>query len=144
MQRSRIVRVVAGLFVVSLLAAACGDNKGSSGSNATTTAAPGGTAAASTTVAKTPVKGGVVTFGQFSREGGLDPIKLAGGGTVGGIEAAAIFDVLLRYIPDKGTYEGQLAESIAPNADFTEWTLKLRPNLKFADGTPSNTSSLAR
>jgi peptide/nickel transport system substrate-binding protein len=132
MRKSRLTRLLACVFAIGLVAAACGD----SDEDSSTTTGGSTETGSTTTAAKTPVKGGTIIFGQFSREGGLDPIKLAGGGTVGGNEAAAIFDVLLRYNPETAKYEGQLAESITPNADFTEWTLKLRPNLKFADGTP--------
>jgi hypothetical protein len=44
----------------------------------------------------TPVKGGILVMGQFSKEGGLDPASLAGGGTVGGNENAALYDTLMR------------------------------------------------
>ena len=131
----RVWRGLSALLAIALVAAACGDDGGSGqsggGGGATTT----GGGATPTTVAKQPVKGGTITMGQFSREPGLDPAKLAGGGTVGGSEAAAIFDVLVRYDADKATYSPQLAESFTSNADFSEWTLKFRPNLKFADGT---------
>ncbi|MEY4633179.1 MAG: hypothetical protein RLZ18_551, partial [Actinomycetota bacterium] len=34
-----------------------------------------------------------------------------------------------------GDMVGLLAESATPNAALTEWTIKLRPNIKFSDGT---------
>src|SRR4030095_14159783 len=87
--------------VIGLVAAACGDSKES------TAPTPGGATAGttpSTTLA--PVSGVSVTIGQFSREGGLDPAKLAGGGTVGGTEGAAMFDVLMKYDAPTGKYIG--------------------------------------
>jgi peptide/nickel transport system substrate-binding protein len=77
----------------------------------------------------------VATIGAYSRDTGLDPAKLAGGGTVGGNELAAIYDTIMRYNDVNGKYEPRTAESLTPNTDFTVWTLKLKPNLKFTDGT---------
>ena len=139
MRHSRLVRALAALFAVATVAAACGDS-GTSGSGQSTTTGPSTTAGSTTTAA--PTKGGVITVGQFSREPGLDPAKLAGGGTVGGSELAAMYDTLLRYDPEKGVYEPQLAESFKPNADYSEWTLKLRPNLKFPDGTALDSAAV--
>ena len=65
-------------------------------SGASTTVAPATTAA--------PVKGGTITVGQYSRENGLDPTKLNGGGTVGGSELAALYDTLMRYNPETGAF----------------------------------------
>ena len=35
-----------------------------------------------------------------------------------------------------------LAESIEPNADFTVWTIKARPGVKFHDGTDFNADAM--
>jgi ABC-type transport system substrate-binding protein len=35
-----------------------------------------------------------------------------------------------------------LAESITPNADFTQWTIKLRSGISFTDGTPVNADAV--
>ena len=37
-----------------------------------------------------------------------------------------------------------LAESITPNADSTQWTIKLRHGIKFTDGTPLNADAAIR
>ena len=42
----------------------------------------------------------------------------------------------------EGTVEPYLAESMEPNADLTEWTLKLRPDVQFHDGTPLDAQAL--
>jgi len=140
MRKSRLTRALVCLFAIGLIAAACGDSKEGS----STTTAPTGSAGTSptTTAGKTPVSGGIATIGQFSREGGLDPAKLAGGGTVGGTEGAAMFDVLMKYDAPTGKYIGGTAESLTPNADLTEWTMKLRPNIKFNDGTPYDAAAV--
>ena len=46
---------------------------------------------------------------------------------------AAIYDTLA--VPtSKGVAVPYLAKSITPNANFTQWTIALRPNVKFQDG----------
>lgn len=140
MARRHYQRLLAGLTILALGAAACGDDGGSSSSaNTTATTAAGAT---TTAAAKTPTKGGVITIGQFSKEGGLDPAVLAGGGTVGGTENAAIYDTLMKLDHATGKYVGRTADSMTPNADFTEWTLKLKPNIKFTDGTAYDTEAV--
>jgi peptide/nickel transport system substrate-binding protein len=61
---------------------------------------------------------------------------------VAGIQvAAALYDTLTA--PNtKGEYVPNLAESVTPNADFTEWTIKLRSGVKFHDGTPLNADAV--
>jgi peptide/nickel transport system substrate-binding protein len=49
--------------------------------------------------------------------------------------ARAVFDVLVQQNAD-GEYEGNLAEAIEPNDDFTEWTMTLRPDITFHNGVP--------
>lgn len=46
-----------------------------------------------------------------------------------------VFDRLLRPTPDLSELEPRLATSVEPNADFTEWTIKLRRGVKFHDGS---------
>jgi peptide/nickel transport system substrate-binding protein len=38
--------------------------------------------------------------------------------------------------PKSGELDWRLAESMEPNADFTQWTIKLRPGVRFSDGEP--------
>ena len=35
-----------------------------------------------------------------------------------------------------------LAESITPNDDYTQWTIKVRPGITFTDGTPLNAAAV--
>lgn len=67
---------------------------------------------------------------------GLDPTVASLGVTTGGAPLAALYDTLIRWDPQTGEYSGQLAESIESNEDFTQWTLKLRDDVVFTDGTP--------
>src|SRR5436309_2676795 len=100
MSKLRMTRAIALVLAVGLIAAACGDNKSSTPT--TTVLSGSSTTQTPATTAATPVKGGVITVGQFSRENGLDPTKLNGGGTVGGSELASLYDTLMRYNPDTG------------------------------------------
>jgi peptide/nickel transport system substrate-binding protein len=111
-----------------MVVAACSSSKGSNGSS--------GTATNSTSGGGTPQTGGTISFGEFSSPAGLDPIIMTGSGTTGLIESEAVYDTLLRYNPNTGKYDPGTALSATPNSDATVWTVKLRPNVKFSDGTP--------
>jgi peptide/nickel transport system substrate-binding protein len=89
----------------------------------------------------TPKPGGSLTFGVDTEEAGFSPTK----GTfdeVGLLYARTVFDPLM-ILDDTGTPQPYLAESVTPNAAYTEWTIKLRPNLVFHNGTPCNSEALA-
>lgn len=136
----RVHRVVALSLALGLVGAACGDDDDTSSPG--TTAGTGGGTTAAPTVATTAApdvctaerKGGSLTFGTLSPTTSLDPITALGSGSAGGIELAALFDQLLRYNPQSGEYEPHVAQSFSANADKSEWTVKLRPNVKFGNG----------
>ena len=129
MQKLGWKKWVALCCVLAIGAASCGDddNGGGTVNASTTTAAPATTAA--------PVRGGSITVGVVSEVAGLDPIVMNSSGTAGGIEGAAIYDTIIRFNTETKRYEGRTAASLDPNADFTEWTLKLKPGIRFGDGT---------
>ena len=133
MKSSRAGFVLAVLVAVSLFAAACGDD----GDSATTE----GESKTSTTVV--PRSGGVLTFGQYAAPPSLDPIVALGSGTTGGIEMSAIYDTIMRWNPDTKKYEPRTAESLTSSADFTEWTIKVKPGIKFTDGTAYDAAAVA-
>ena len=138
--RSRVLtRVVVALVAVGLLASACGDDNGDDA--ATTTQAPGSSVASSASTTLAPQRGGSVTIGQLVAGAGMDPILLAGGGTTGANELAAIYDTIVRYNPKTGGYEPRTG-TMTSNADFSEWTLKIKPNIKFTDGTPYDAAAV--
>jgi len=83
-----------------------------------------------------PVEGGTLTFAAFSEPAVLDPAQTIVAGSTGGVEMAAIYDVLLRWDSASNEVVPHLAESIESNADATEWTLTLREGVTFSDGTP--------
>jgi ABC-type transport system substrate-binding protein len=129
----------AGLAVVGTsggLLAACSSGS-SSGSGSSSTAAgthPNGISSA------TPKPGGQLIFGVDAEEKGFSPTQ----GTfdeVGVLYARTVFDPLM-IIGADGTPEPYLAQSVTPNADYTVWTITLRPNLVFHNGTPCDAAAV--
>ena len=92
---------------------------------------------------RAPQSGGILTFAEFSEPISLDPIVAAGNGSSGAIEMAAVYDTLLRYDPQAGKYEPRTAESVTASDDSLTWTIKIKPNIKFSDGTPYDASAVA-
>jgi peptide/nickel transport system substrate-binding protein len=101
------------------------------------TTAPGASAQSS------PKPGGSVVYGlEAETAGGWCPstARLA----ISGIEVgAAIYDTLM--VPNtKNEMVPYLAESVEPNAEFTEWKITLRDGIKFHDGTALDSAALVR
>lgn len=83
-----------------------------------------------------PQRGGTLTFGAYSEPATLDPGQTIVSGSTGGNEMAAIYDVLMRYDEESGEIVPQLAESLESSEDAQTWTLTLRGDVDFSDGTP--------
>ena len=118
-------------LVVGLVAAGCGDDGGGTDVGQSTTSV----AATPATTAPQPKSGGSLTVGTFTETPSLDPATNVGTGVTGGMELVALYDTLMTYDPATGKFEGRTAASLTPNADLSVWTLKLKPNIKFADGS---------
>ena len=86
-------------------------------------------------------QGGSITMGLELDIPGFDPLKVGVFDTAAGTGAAAIFDTLT-YLDDKGKAQPKLALSWEPSEDFKIWTFKLRPGVKFHDGTPFNAEAV--
>jgi peptide/nickel transport system substrate-binding protein len=82
-------------------------------------------------------KGGSITMGLELDIAGFDPLKVGVFDTAALTAAAAVFDTLT-YLDDKGVVQPKLALSWSSTEDFKTWTFKLRPGVKFHDGTPFN------
>src|SRR5580698_6713197 len=82
-------------------------------------------------------QGGSITVGLELDIPGFDPLKVGVFDTSAETAAAAIFDTLT-YLDDKGEAQPKLALSWTHSDDFKSWTFKLRPGVKFHDGTPFN------
>ena len=89
---------------------------------------------------KRPKRGGSLTIGLDAEEQGFSPTS-GRFDTAGFMYARTVFDPLM-VITANGQVAPYLAQSMTPNSDYTEWTVTLRPNLKFQDGTPCDGAAL--
>jgi peptide/nickel transport system substrate-binding protein len=87
-----------------------------------------------------PVNGGTLTFAAMTLTPTLDPAKLLGGGTVGSIELQSIYGTLVTWNGSK--YVPMMAQSLTSSQGDSVWTLKLKPGLKFTDGTAFDASAV--
>ena len=71
---------------------------------------------------------------------GFDPTKNRWDVT-GYMYAFSVYDPLAAWGKDNKVHP-YLAESITPNADYTVWTIKLRPNVTFSNGDPVNADAV--
>ena len=145
MQRSRryskVLSVVALTAVLAVLASACGgkkdDDEGSSEGGPNTSAnqqviEPEGD----------PVPGGDLVFAVEAETDGWDPT--VNRWAVSGHQIAqTVFDTLAAFNED-GEAVPYLAESLTPNDDFTEWTIKLRDGVTFHDGEPLTSEAVVK
>ncbi|MFL6825557.1 MAG: ABC transporter substrate-binding protein [Bradyrhizobium sp.] len=81
--------------------------------------------------------GGSITVGLELDIPGFDPLKVGVFDTAALTAAAALFDTLT-YLDNNGVPQPKLAVSWDHSDDFKTWTFKLRPGVKFHDGTPFN------
>jgi peptide/nickel transport system substrate-binding protein len=86
-------------------------------------------------------QGGSITVGLELDIPGFDPLKVGVFDTSAETAAAAIFDTLT-YLDNKGEAQPKLALSWTHSDDFKTWTFKLRPGVKFHDGTPFNAEAV--
>lgn len=140
MKRSRRL-IISVLALSAMTAVGCGDS-GDSGSGISGPPASSAVTTVPATTAAAPKAGGTLTIGTFTETPSLDPVTNVGTGVTGGMELIAIYDVLMTYATDTGKFEPRTAQSLTPNTDLTVWTLKLKPNIKFADGTPYDSAAV--
>jgi peptide/nickel transport system substrate-binding protein len=88
-----------------------------------------------------PKSGGSVTFGLEAETSGGFCIPDATLAASGLQVVAAVYDTLV-VLNAKGEYAPYLAKSFEPNADFSQWTITLRPGVQFHDGTPFDAEAL--
>jgi len=105
--------------------AACGSSSGSS-----TSTAAAGTPGVGT---GTPVTGGSLTVGLVAEIDGFYPPSNHWD-TNGFIYANTLYDPLMAIGAD-GTIQPYLCQSMTANATFDSWTMTLRPNVTFHDGS---------
>ena len=161
MRQRRVVTALAIPLVLAFVAASCGSDDSSSDTDTggDTTEAPdatdgeggddGGEPAATvpdvdTSVAEETeeaVYGGTVTIGLEADATGLRPWEDSCSSPCYTI-MRSIYDPLFDQSAE-GTYEPFLAESIESNDDFTVWTMTLRPDVTFHNGTPLTAQTIA-
>jgi len=110
--------------VLAFIAGACGGSKKSPGT-------AGGSSSEDTTK---PQYGGSVTYAQEAEDAGglcLAEAQL----DISGINYARTLYDTLTAPNEKGEFVPFLAQSVEPNTDFTEWSVVLRPGIKFSDGS---------
>ncbi len=92
-------------------------------------------------VGAAPQKGGTLNVGLFSQPASLDP---AGPSGDAGAQAVmyAVFDPLVDVQRD-GSYKPALATKVERSADSRVWTVTLRRDVSFHDGTPFNALAVA-
>ncbi len=128
-----------GVAVVAAAAALATVGCGSSNDTSSTSSTPETTVPSGITIRNSadegaPKAGGKLVFGlEAETEGGLNPIS-GQFASSGHFMASSIFDPLATLDAD-GNSVPYLAESIEPNADFTEWTITVRSGVTFHDGT---------
>lgn len=92
---------------------------------------------------ETPKPGGSLTYVYYNEAISLDPIKQNWASAVlqDGIRAFPIFDTLLMQDPTNGSLSTETAQSLT-STDALNWQLKVKPNIKFSDGTAYDASAI--
>jgi len=126
--KANLLKGLSVIVLIGLLLTACGQATPA----ATTEAAVPATEAPVATEAPAAVSGGTLTVGIPVEPETLDP----GDGVYVQEQFIAmnLFDSLLSVAPDGSLHPG-LAESWEPNAEYSEFTFKLRQDVTFHDGT---------
>ncbi|GGV80008.1 ABC transporter substrate-binding protein [Streptomyces massasporeus] len=124
MRGAKSAKWVAGAIVVALAATACGGGDDSAGDDMNKGKAdPNGIVTAQLSEPQNPLQPANAKESQGSRV------------------LRTIFAGLVDYEPGTGKLEYVNAESVTPNKDSSEWTVKLKAGWKFHDGTPVTAKS---
>lgn len=119
---------LAGAVTALLLVAGCG---GSGGSGNGAGADPG-----------KPQKGGTLTIAYQNEIQSLDPTSNTTAAGAGSLPFYALYDALFTLDPKTGDVQPKIGESLTADASQKVWTLKLRPGVKFSDGTPYDAAAV--
>lgn len=131
-------RLIATLLATSMVAAGC---SGSSGSTASGDASGTSDEQFQIGIVGTedpsgdPQQGGVLTYAAYVEPRSLDPAMTESSGSGGGNHLTPIYDVLMRYDSESGEYEPWLAQGLEPGEEYHTWTLTLRDDVTFSDGS---------
>ena len=89
-----------------------------------------------------PAQGGTLTMADYAETRSLNPTESYANGAAAGNALAAVYDVLMRYDFESDSWVPHLAESLESNGDQTVWTLTLRKDVTFSDGTPLDAAAV--
>ena len=135
-------RLVALVAVVGLALAGCSSDDGGDG-GADGSTPPGGGDRTSITIEPTgaPRDGGKLAYGIEADTSGFDPY-LDRFSPVGLLMGNAVYDPLAAF-DDQFRAQPYLAERIEPDETATVWTITLRPDVTFHDGSPLDAQAVA-
>ena len=131
---------VAALLAFALLAAGCGGTDGPGAAKTDGTVGRENKGIIETTDKAKP--GGKIVYGLLSETNGWNPGTNQWSSS--GLEVTrAIFDTLSAF-DEKSQIHPNLAAGFEHNADYTQWTIKLRPNVKLHNGKPVTADVVVR
>ncbi len=148
MTRTRWQRPLAALagVLVALALVACGSGTATTGGSATAGAASGATGAASSATPDTSGSGGTLRIGMTAGNIPIPNTPPDQGYEGRRFVGNQIYDALFNWDDGQGDHVPTaipgLAESYTMSDDQLTWTFKLRPNVKFHDGTPFNADAV--
>jgi peptide/nickel transport system substrate-binding protein len=126
-----VVTVIGFVALVAGALAGCSSNQ---------EGASGAEALRSSPIAQKPRPGGHLVYALEGDPNGLDPTRNVWDNA--GIQlAGALYDPLVA-VDAEGTFQPYLADSVTPNADFTRWTIKLRPGIHFTNNDPVDAAAV--
>ncbi|NUS55081.1 MAG: ABC transporter substrate-binding protein [Streptomycetaceae bacterium] len=126
--------LAAGVAALALVATACGG--GGSSKNSGT---PASAEAAAAAAAK---PGGSLEIIAVTDMAKIDPFGAISNYYVDSSRLNAIYDSLFYSEPKTGKAVPQTGESLTADPTGTVWTLKIKPNIKFTDGTPYDAAAV--
>lgn len=127
----RVLRVAVPAIAACLMLGACGggDDDDAAGADQDTSTA-------------TPKAGGTVTVAMASDMRSLDPFGALSNSYTDNTRLNTVYDSLFWHEAQTGKVMPQIGESLTPAADNAQWTLKIKPNVKFSDGTPYDAAAV--
>ncbi|MGA4545682.1 ABC transporter substrate-binding protein [Uniformispora flossi] len=131
-RRRKLSAAVAAAVALTLSLAACGGGSDDGAGSGSASGTGGGTAK----------QGGAVTIPLATESRGLDPFTASYTGSADSSRMAALYDFLVYLDPADGKVKPRIAESLTPDATGAVWTLKIKPNVKFSDGTPYDAAAV--
>ncbi|MBI2703945.1 MAG: hypothetical protein HYX32_01445 [Actinobacteria bacterium] len=136
-----IMRLVLAAAAVATLTATVGCAKDTTApeQSTDTTNRAGQVAVSVPAKSQQPKMGGSLTYGIEAETDGFDPTSNRWA-ISGLLIANAVFDPIAAFDENKQP-QPYLAEKFEPSADFKQWTIKGRPNIKFQNGQPLDSAA---